>query len=43
MMSEQKENMVQQTLCMALWGPAIAVGHYLELFPDHDAGGEFRI
>lgn len=37
-MSELKENTVQQTLCMPLWGRAIAAEHYPELFPDHDAG-----
>ena len=37
-MSELKENTVQQTLCMPLWGRAIAAEHYPKLFPDHDAG-----
>ncbi len=37
-MAELKENTVQQTLCMPLWGRAIAAEHYPELFPDHDAG-----
>ena len=37
-MSELKENTVQQTLCMPLWGRAIAAEHYPELFPDYDAG-----
>lgn len=37
-MSELKENTVQQTLCMPLWGRAIAAKKYPSLFPDHDAG-----
>lgn len=37
-MSELKENTVQQTLCMPLWGRAIAAKKYPKLFPDHDAG-----
>lgn len=37
-MSELKENTVQQTLCMPLWGRKIAAEHYPELFPDLDAG-----
>ena len=37
-MPELKENTVQQTLCMPLWGRAIAAEKYPSLFPDHDAG-----
>ena len=37
-MPELKENTVQQTLCMPLWGRAIAAKKYPSLFPDHDAG-----
>ena len=37
-MEELKENTVQQTLCMPLWGRAIAAKKYPSLFPDHDAG-----
>lgn len=37
-MSELKENTVQQTLCMPLWGRKIVAEHYPKLFPDHDAG-----
>lgn len=29
---------MQQTLCMPLWGRAIAAEKYPSLFPDHDAG-----
>lgn len=36
-MAELKENTVQQTLCMPLWGRKIAAEHYPLLFPDHDA------
>lgn len=37
-MPELKENTVQQTLCMPLWGRAIAAKKHPSLFPDHDAG-----
>nr|WP_300835777.1 class I SAM-dependent methyltransferase [uncultured Acetatifactor sp.] len=37
-MPELKENTVQQTLCMPLWGRAVAAKKYPSLFPDHDAG-----
>ena len=39
-MEELKENTVQQTLCMPLWGRAIAAEKYPSLFPDHDARSE---
>lgn len=37
-MEELKENTVQQTLCIPLWGRAIAAKKYPSLFPDHNAG-----
>ena len=36
-MAELKENTVQQTLCMPLWGRMIAARKYPDLFPDRDA------
>lgn len=36
-MAELKENTVQQTLCMPLWGRMIATRKYPDLFPDKDA------
>ena len=37
-MAELKENTVQQTLCLPLWGRKIAAETYPHIFPDHDAG-----
>lgn len=37
-MSELKENTVQHTLCIPLWGRMIAAEKYPDLFPDRDAG-----
>lgn len=36
--SRLRENTVQQTLCMPLWGRMIAAEKYPHLFPDRDAG-----
>ena len=35
--SHLKENTVQQTLCIPLWGRMIAAEKYPSLFPDNDA------
>lgn len=37
-MNELKENTVQQTLCIPLWGRKIAAETFPHLFPDKDAG-----
>lgn len=37
-MSGLKENTVQSTLCIPLWGRMIAAERYPHLFPDRDAG-----
>lgn len=37
-MAELKENTVQHTLCIPLWGKKIAAETYPHIFPDHDAG-----
>lgn len=37
-MAELKENTVQHTLCIPLWGRKIAAETYPDLFPDRDAG-----
>lgn len=34
---ELRENTVQHTLCMPLWGRMLAEKHYPDLFPDRDA------
>lgn len=37
-MAELKENTVQHTLCIPLWGKKIAAETNPHIFPDHDAG-----
>jgi O-methyltransferase involved in polyketide biosynthesis len=37
-MSDLRENTVQHTLCIPLYGRMVAAEHYPDLFPDKDAG-----